>query len=377
MSEPSRTGKSESLRGALLGLSLGALALTCLLILRPVLASIVWAAILAYASWPLYCWLRAPLRAFKTTGALIMTLLMTCAVVVPMVWLLARLQDELVNAYGALATFLAHGPHELPAVIRDIPGVGGLLQENIDRYTQDPTALARETMAGLKQSVATLTGLLGSIGRNLLKLLLTILTLFFLYRDGQTIARQSQHIIRRFLGERVFPYLRTAGATTRAVLHGLLITAFAQGSMAGIGYSIVGLQGPVLLGVLTGVLSAVPAVGTAIVFVPLSVWLFLTGPVWKGFILLLWCFVLVHPIDNILRPLIISNAARLPFLLVMFGAIGGLTAFGLVGLFVGPVLLGVAFVIWREWAQQDDSADDHVSESVAAHTTAPHELVER
>jgi predicted PurR-regulated permease PerM len=146
---------------------------------------------------------------------------------------------------------------------------------------------------------------------------------------------------------------------TRAVLYGLLITAFAQGLMAGIGYQVVGLQAPVLLGVLTGVLSAVPAIGTAIVWVPMSAWLLLTGPIWKGILLLLWGIVLVHPIDNVLRPLLISNATRVPFLLVMFGAIGGLTVFGLVGVFVGPVLLGIAMVIWREWATQETPSAPH------------------
>jgi predicted PurR-regulated permease PerM len=372
MSQTPGGGDSARLRRTLLGLSLAALAATCLLILGPVLASIIWAAILAYASWPLYRRLRAPLRTCNTCSAFLMTLLMTCAVLVPMVWLLMLLQDELVSAYGALAAFLAQGPHRLPQVVRNIPGLGSLLQENIDRYTQDPNALGREVMDGLRQSVAQLTGVLGGIGRNVLKLLLTMLTLFFLYRDGDAIAEQSQRVIRRFFGERVFPYIRTGGAITRAVLHGLLITAFAQGLMAGIGYRIVGLQGPVLLGVLTGVLSAVPVVGTATVFVPLSAWLLLTGPPWRGLVLLLWCFLLVHPIDNILRPLLISNATRLPFLLVMFGAIGGLTAFGLVGLFVGPVLLGVAMIIWREWAgeQSDPAAVEPASPAAVARPTA-------
>jgi len=356
MSQPLCTDGPARLRRTLLVLSLGALAVACLLILSPALASIVWAAILAYASWPLYRRLRAPLRTFNTTSAFVMTLLMTCAVLVPMIWLLVLLQDELVSAYGALAAFLTQGPHSLPPVIRNIPGVGTLLQENIDHYAQDPNALGREVMEGLKQSVAQLTGLLGGIGRNLLKLLLTMLTLFFFYRDGDSIARQSQRVIRRFFGDRIFPYIRTGAAITRAVLHGLLITALAQGVMAGIGYRLVGLQAPVLLGVLTGVLAAVPVVGTALVFVPLGAWLLLTGPPWRGFVLLLWCFVLVHPIDNILRPLLISNATRLPFLVVMFGAIGGLSAFGLVGLFVGPVLLGVAMAVWREWAGQAHSA---------------------
>jgi predicted PurR-regulated permease PerM len=101
--------------------------------------------------------------------------------------------------------------------------------------------------------------------------------------------------------------------------------AFAQGMVAGIGYRVVGLESPVLLGVLTGALSVVPAVGTGLVWLPLTLWLLATGSMWKGLLLAAWCSLLVHPIDNLLRPLLISNATRVPFLLVMFGAIGGLT----------------------------------------------------
>ena len=198
-----------------------------------------------------------------------------------------------------------------------------------------------------------LASVLGDIGRNFLKILSAILTLFFLYRDGDAIAHQSRIVARQFFGDRLDPYARATGMMTRAVLYGLLTTAFAQGLMAGIGYRVVGLDGPVLLGVLTGVLSAIPAIGTGIVWAPLGVWLLVNGSVGKGVLLLVWGFVLVHPIDNVLRPLLISNVTRVPFLLVLFGAIGGLATFGLVGIFVGPVLLGIAMALWREWATED------------------------
>ncbi len=350
MSDAESQSGTLHLRRTLLSLLLGTLALLCLLVLRTLLAPIVWAAILAYVSWPLYRRLRIPLRRSSTFAALLMTVLVTCAVVVPVLWLLFLMQGELVDAYGSITGYLTRGPKALPDPIRDIPWLSGILQEVLDRYTRDPTALSREMMAWLKGWSAQLTGILGDIGRNLAKLLFTMLTLFFLYRDGDTLVQQGHRVVNRFLGNRVTPYIHSAGMMTRAVLYGLLITAIAQGAMAGIGYRVVGLQGPVLLGVLTGALSVVPAIGTAIIWIPASVWLLMTGPAWKGILLLAWGSALVHPIDNVLRPLLISNVTRVPFLLVMFGAIGGVTAFGLVGVFVGPVLLGIAMAIWREWA---------------------------
>lgn len=338
------------LRRVLLAILLGILGLLCLLVLRPFLATIAWAAILAYASWPLYRRLRSALRTFNSTAALIMTLLVTCAVVVPLVWLLVLVRGELVGAYRQFVDFLSQGPHVLPTAVRDIPWIGEKLQDGLDQYTADPAALEREVIGWLQSSAGAVTAMLGDVGRNIVKLLLTMATLFFFYRDGDTIVRQSHQIVRRFFGDRLDRYVGTAGTMTRAVLYGLLVTAFAQGLIAGIGYRIAGLQAPVLLGALTGVLSAVPLIGTAAVWVPLGVRWLVTGPIWKGIFLLAWGALLVHPTDNILRPVLISNVTRVPFLLVMFGAIGGLAAFGLVGLFVGPVLLGVAMAIWREWA---------------------------
>jgi predicted PurR-regulated permease PerM len=140
---------------------------------------------------------------------------------------------------------------------------------------------------------------------------------------------------------------------TRAVLYGLLITAVAQGIIAGIGYWIFGLEAPAVLGALTGLLSTAPLLGTAFIWAPLAAGLLLAGHTWKGLLLLAWGTLLVHPVDNLLRPYLISSVTRVPFLLVMFGALGGLAAFGLVGLFAGPVLLGVASAVWLEWATED------------------------
>lgn len=343
------------LRRMLLSVLLAVLAAGCLVVLRPLLSPLVWAGVLAYASWPLYRRLRRLSRGFNTSAALVMTLVMACVVVIPVVWLLFLVQGELSVAYRALAGYLTQGPRTLPSTIREIPWLGSLLQEQLLRYTSDPAELGRMASSWIRELAAALAALLGNIGRNFLKILLTLFTLFFLYRDGDTVIHQARLIVQRFFGDRLDRYAVTAGALTRAVLYGLLASALAQGIVSGIGYRVVGLESPTLLGVLTGVLSVVPAVGTALVWLPLSIWLFATSSIWKGLLLAAWGSVLVHPIDNLLRPLLISNATRVPFLLVMFGAIGGLAAFGMVGIFVGPMLLGIAMAIWREWAKEPQS----------------------
>ena len=347
---------SSPLRRALLGLLLSALGILCLWILRPFLSPILWAAILAYVTWPFYSRLRVPFGRFPNTAASVMTLVVASLAVVPLVWLVVLVQRELVDTYRDFTAYLAQGPHTLPAVIRDLPVVGAWLQGSLDRYGNDPAALGHEFTLGLQRWGGQLTALLGDVGRNLGKLLVALLTLFFFYRDGDALVDQFRRVAKRFLGDRLDRPLLAAGLMTRAVVYGLLITAFAQGVVAGIGYRIVGLEAPILLGALTGLLSTAPLLGTAFVWAPLGVALLIAGHTWKAIVLLAWGALLVHPTDNILRPLLISNVTRVPFLLVMFGALGGLVAFGLIGVFIGPVLLGIATAIWYEWATPDGTA---------------------
>jgi predicted PurR-regulated permease PerM len=285
-----------------------------------------------------------------------MTLAVASLAIVPLVWLLMLVQHELLDAYRDLTAYLAQGPHTLPAVIRDLPLAGPWLQDSLDRYGNDPSALGREITLGLQRWSGQLTALLGDVGRNLGKLFVALLTLYFFYRDGDALVDQFRRVANRFLHDRMERPLQAAGLMTRAVVYGLLITAFAQGLVAGIGYRIVGLDAPALLGALTGLLSTAPLLGTAFVWAPLAVGLLIAGHTWKALVLLAWGTLLVHPTDNILRPLLISNVTRVPFLLVMFGALGGLVAFGLIGVFVGPILLGIATAIWNEWATPDGSA---------------------
>jgi predicted PurR-regulated permease PerM len=336
-------------RPLLLALLLLGLALLCLLILAPFIAPIVWAAILAYASWPLYRRLRRLLHGYRTIAALLMTLILACVVVVPVLWILVLVQGELILAYQALTRYLAQGPQVVPNFLARIPWLGQKIQDTMQRYATDPSELTQEISAWLLSWASQLGHILGGVGRNIVKLSLTLLTLFFFYRDGETIATQADQVLEGFFGDRLNPYVVTAGRMTRAVVYGLLITAITQGVLAGIGYKVVGVAAPVLLGALTGILSIVPLIGTAIVWVPVGLYLLSVGLVWKGILMLTWGAVLVHPADNVLRPILISNATRVPFLIVLFGALGGLTAFGLIGLFTGPVVLAIAMALWREW----------------------------
>lgn len=339
-------------RHLLLGVLVILVGIACLVVLTPFVAAITWAAILAYASWPVYRRLRKPFGKFKTVAASLMTLLLTGVVVLPVLWMLVLVGEELVVAYQRIAQVLGDAPYTLPGFIQRLPWLGDFLQQQIDRYSGEPGALMSQAGVWIRSWSSELTALAGGIGRNLAKLLVAMVTVFFLYRDGEIVVLQGRRVIQRFFDDRLDPYIATVATMTRSVVYGLVVTAFAQGMIAGIGYAIVGIGAAILLGALTGILSVVPMVGTGAVWGSLSVYLALTGHIWKAVILALWGLLLVHPTDNILRPLLISNATRVPFLLVMFGVLGGLTAFGLVGALVGPIVLAVGLATWREWAAE-------------------------
>jgi len=340
-----------------------ALGVACLAVLWPFASVITWSAILAYVSWPLYRVLRRPFGRFQGAAAFCMTLVLTCAVILPALWLFVLIAGELVSAYRSLEVLLAEKTLILPEVIRRIPWFGEQLQLQLDHFSAEPAGFGEQIATWAHSWTSQIKALASGVGRSVGHLFLVMFTLFFLYRDGDSILVQLSRVVRKAFGSRLESYVRTAGSMTRAVLFGFLTTAFVQGMVAGIGYAILGIRGSVLLGAVTGVLSFVPFLGTALVWGSLGGYMLLTGHVVKGVVLLLWGLLLVHPIDNVLRPLLISNATHVPFALVMFGAIGGIAAWGLIGVFAGPVVLSIGLAIWREWAAEGDlgPAPEHCS----------------
>jgi predicted PurR-regulated permease PerM len=143
--------------------------------------------------------------------------------------------------------------------------------------------------------------------------------------------------------------LNVAGSTTKSVVYGIIGTAIAQAAMASIGFWIAGVPGTLLLGFLTFVLSLVPG-GPPFVWVPVAIWLLYTGqPGWALF-MAIWGFISISGIDNIVRPYLISRESRMPLLLVFLGVIGGVLAFGFIGIFLGPTLLALGFTLLMEWS---------------------------
>jgi predicted PurR-regulated permease PerM len=338
-------------RRVILGLLLGGLVILSYAVLHLFFVPMAWAGILAYVTWPLYEWVRRLLRGNATGSALVMTLLLTLAFVLPTLWLFALLRVELASAFGEVASYLAKGPHPLPELIARIPYLGERLQELLNQLSGDPTAVRAQVGTWVEQRVGDVLNILGGVGRNAAKFGFALITVFFFYRDGESILHQVRRVLHRFIGARVDAYLAAAGGMTKAVVWGLVATAVGQGIVAGLGYWWAGLQAPLLLAAITALVALIPF-GTPFTWGSIGVWLILTGDVMSGIGLLLWGTLVVSWVDNLVRPLVISSATRISFLLVMFGVLGGLAAFGLIGLFIGPVILAVLMAVWREWLEE-------------------------
>ena len=347
-----KEGVTERLSNRLvLGLLLGGLLLLAFAVLKPFLVPVVWAAILAYTTWPLLVRLRRWLRGRRTLAAAAMTALLTAAFALPMLWLGLLLRTETANAYAAMAALLAKGPYRLPELLAGMPVLGDWLQGLLDQFTGDPAAIRGQLAHWVESRTDESLKIIGGLGRNAAKMGFALIAVFFLYRDGELVLAQAQRVLRRFLGERVDAYLSAVGSMTMAVVWGLVATALAQGVVAGLGYWWFDLEAPVLLGAITAVVALIPF-GTPFVWGAIGAWLLANGETFNGVGLLLWGTLVVSWVDNLVRPMVISSATRIPFLLVMFGVLGGLAAFGLVGLFVGPVILAVLMAVWREWIEE-------------------------
>jgi Ca2+-transporting ATPase len=338
-------------------------------VIRGFLPSLIWAFIITYVTWPLYLKLRQQFKDKTTLSAAVMTAMIVGGILLTVVWLAAMLQGEIAVTYQALVDSIADGPFQLPEVIRSIPWLDSYLQPWVDRLNNDQTEVTTQLINWAKQWLGQFAQFMGGIGRYVLNLGVILVTVFFCFRDGEEAVRQLRLGLIHFLGKHQELYLQAAGDTTRAVVYGLVLAALGQGLLAGIGYAVVGVKAPVLFGTITALLALVP-MGATLVWLPLGASLLLGGQTWQGIGLLLWGFLAVSTVDNVIRPIVISGASRVPFLVVLFGVLGGLTTFGVVGLFLGPVILSLLLAVWQAWIKQQppEVAAEALATSTATQT---------
>jgi predicted PurR-regulated permease PerM len=319
-------------------------------VMEPFIVPVVWACILAFVTWPAYEWVLRKCRGRQIVASLLMTTAVSVAVIAPLAWMAVVLRIELVHAYYNTQALLAGGV-QLPAGVLRIPWLGDQLRELTERAAQDPHTLGLELRKVTDHSFEQIAHVIGGISRNAVKLILAVVSLFFVYQRGRRFAGQVARSLEQVLGPRVHNYLAAIEQTVKAVVYGLVLAAVVQGVLVGLGYWVAGSGAPVFLAALTTVCGLIPFAAPAI-WVCVCVWLFIKGSTVAGVGLLIWGGIVMGWTDHIVRPFLISREAEIPFLIVMFGVLGGLAAFGLVGLFVGPVILAVLLAVWREWLHE-------------------------
>jgi predicted PurR-regulated permease PerM len=336
------------LRRLITAVLLAGLVLLGFRVIDPFIVPILWAAILAYVSWPAYEWVLRKLGGRATLAALLMTILVSAAVILPIAWLAVVLRLELVRGYHDTQALFSGGL-QLPPALLKIPWLGDQLRDLTASIAQDPHALGLELRKLTDHSFEQIAHVIGDISRNALKLGLAVLSLFFVFRGGHAFASQVARALEQLLGPRVDNYLAAIGQTVKAVVYGLGLAALVQGVLAGLGYWLAGVHAAVFLAALTTVGGIIPFAVVPLLWGGVSVWLVLTGHTVPGVALFVWMVIVVASTDHFVRPLLISRGAQIPFIIVLFGVLGGLAAFGLVGLFMGPVILAVLLAVWREW----------------------------
>lgn len=334
-------------------LALGALIATCFWILRPFLIAFAWATMVAIATWPFFLHLQAWLGGRRSLAVALMSVALLLVLVVPSyfaVTAIAENAEEIGRWSQALATLAVPQP---PAWIESLPVVGTRLAA---RWGQVASSAPDELVARIapygRKLALWFVGQVGSMGLLLLQFLLTVIIVAILYANGETAAGAAERFARRLAGAQGENAVRLAAQAIRSVALGIVVTAIVQSGLAGIGLAVVGAPFAVVLTAIVFVL-CILQLGPALVMIPVAVWVYSTaGGLWgTGFLVwALFCGLL----DNFLRPLLIRHGADLPLLLVFAGVLGGLIAFGVIGLFVGPVVLAVAYTLLVAWMSEEE-----------------------
>ncbi|WP_271582539.1 AI-2E family transporter [Bradyrhizobium sp. CCBAU 45389] len=323
------------------------------LIIRPFVPILTWSAVLAVAFYPAFSWLAKRLGGRPRTAAIILTLMMLGIVIGPAAWLglsAAEGIKDLASQIGSGDVVLQAAPEWL----KDWPLIG---QQLFDFWTLAYTnirAVLREVAPYLKPLAGVMLSFAGSAGVGTLQFLLSVLVAGFLFPYGPQLVGAVRGFLFRIVPEQSEHFLELAGATIRAVSQGVIGVAIIQALLAGIGLKLAGIPSAGLLAILVLLLSIVQ-IGAAIVLVPVVIWIWMDKEVTTAVPLTIF-LVVVGLLDNILKPLVMGRGLSTPTLVILIGVIGGTLAHGIIGLFIGPIILAVAWELAAAWIQIDRSA---------------------
>jgi predicted PurR-regulated permease PerM len=333
------------------------LMLLSLWVLSPFFSAIIWALMIVVTCWPLMIGLQRRLRDKRALAVTVMTIAMLLVFIVPLVLAIQTIVENI----GVIAQFIrAAADFELgpaPAWLVQLPLVGAPAAELWNSLNAAGiSTLVQRAAPYLAKGAQLLAEQAGSFGLLLVHFLLTVVIATVMFSQGEAGAERVLALARRVGGEQGEDAVRLAAGAIRGVALGVIVTALAQTIAAGIGLYIAGVPFAGLLTALILIL-CIAQIGAFLVLVPAVGWLFWSGNTGWAVFLLVWS-VPVMTLDNVLRPVLIRKGADLPLLLIFAGVIGGLLSMGLVGLFIGPVALGVTWRLFEAWAGLRESTPD-------------------
>ena len=317
-------------------------------ILRPFLGPILWATLLSFLLFPVNRWLRGRLGGRRGLASLILTFAVTLGIVIPSALLALAFVKQATELLTRVSQLAGRYQIEKPQDLLNIPALGRVIQW-IERKTPLSAADIQEWFVNLARHALelSLSGgrqiVFGAVGA-LLGLLLMLFILYFFFRDGDEMARRAIGLVPLDEARKKGLVARLA-SVMRAVVFGSLATALIQGALVGLAFEVAGLPSPVVFGFLTALAALLPVGGTALVWAPAGILLYAQGHPGRALFMLIWGALLVGSIDNFLRPRLISGRAEISTLPVFFGVMGGLAAFGPIGMFVGPLVIALALAL--------------------------------
>lgn len=324
------------------------LAVACLRILSPFLAVVAWGLIIAIAGYPGFCRLRKLLGGRGGFASVVFSVLLLSILIVP----IALLAQTLVDGFQALALRLHNETLMIPPpspTIATWPLIGKPLSDLWSLASNNLSAALRSFAPQLKAVANGLMSAATGVGLGALQFFISILIAGFLLANSSQGAKVSRKLAIRIFGDKGAEFEALAGATIRSVTNGILGVALIQSLLAGLGFLAVRLPGAGLWALIF-LVAAVLQVGT-IVLIPTVIYIFATASTFKAIAFLIWCIV-VGLMDNVLKPLLLGRGVPVPIVIVFLGAIGGFLAMGIIGLFVGPILVSVGYKLFLAWLDE-------------------------
>ncbi len=323
--------------------------------LVPVLAAL----IICFASWPLYNRLLQYCGNRRALAASIAIIAIILGLVIPLAMVFSYAMQEIRGWISWLLHANQFGA-PVPLWITELPLAGSWLAEQWQLYLSQPNELGHIISMVSGQHLSGISRWVLTFGWNtvgyVLTLLFMLITLFFLYKDGEMLSSQLDIVGERILPSRWQRFSRVVPATISSTVIGMTVIAIGEGVILGVAYWIAGVPSPVAFGVLTAFMALIPG-GAPLAFTLISIYLVGSGDLTAGIGLFLWGSIELFIVDKTIRPTLVGGPIKLPFLPTFFGLIGGVKTMGLVGLFVGPVLMALLVAIWREWLINNSDTD--------------------